>query len=420
MSTQASASTTPTLWKNNDFLKFWAGQTISVFGSAVTNLALPLTAVTVLNASPAQMGFLNTAGSLPYLLVGLFAGVWIDRRKRRPIMLAADLGRALLVGLIPLSMLLGMLRMEMLYAIMLLAGVLSVFFDVAYMAFLPALVQRSHLVEGNSKMEVSYSAAAVAGPGLAGWLIQLFSAPLAITLDALSFLVSAFSLGLIQTAEAEPEAAPNGERNLWKEIREGLQVVFGNRALWSIAGCTGTYNFFFAIWTSIYVLYLTRNLNLSPTLIGLVLAAAAPGALLASLVVEKFTRRIGLGPTIVGGILLGGASRVLILFANGPLLLSLGLLILSGFLGGFGNVVYDVNQVSLRQSITPDRLLGRMNASMRFLVWGTLPLGGLASSALSTLLGVWPTLLVGILGSTLAFLWVLLSPVRALKKIDAA
>jgi MFS family permease len=408
-------TTTPSrsLWRHSEFLKFWSGQTISVFGSAITQLALPLTAVSVLNASPAQMGFLNAAQMLPFLLVALFAGAWIDRSRRRPIMLLADLGRAVILGLIPLSMLFGLLRMEMLYVIVFLLGVMTVFFDVSYQAFLPALVQREHLVEGNSKMEISNSAAAFAGPGLAGWLIQAFSAPYAILIDAFSFLVSALTLSWIRTVEPQP--VPSAEKpNIWAEIREGLGVIFGNRILWSIAGCTGTSNFFSNVWASIFILYVSRYLNLSPAQIGLIFAMGAPGALAASLLAARISKSIGLGPTIIASTAAGGLAQLLLLAAHGPTTLVIGLLALQGFLMGFFNTLYNVNQVSLRQTITPDRLLGRMNASMRFLVWGTIPLGALAASALSTAFGVFPTIVIGVLGGLLPWLWVFFSPVRGL------
>jgi Na+/melibiose symporter-like transporter len=404
-----------TLWRNTEFLKFWVGQTISVFGSAITNLALPLTAVVALNASPAQMGFLNAAGMLPFLLVGLFAGAWIDRRRRRPIMLMADLGRALLLGMIPLSLLAGLLRMEFLYVIVFLVGVLTVFFDVSYQAFLPALVSREKLVDGNSKMEISASAAQIAGPGMAGALIQVLSAPYAIAFDAASFLVSAFSLGIIHAREPEPHPRADGA-TVWKEIGEGLHVVFGNRVLWSIAGCTGTSNFFSNLWGSIFVLYMTRNLGLTPAQIGLIFVVGAPGALLSSLVSTRIVQRVGLGNAIVGAAFFTGVSELLLLLARGPLWVTMGSLILAMLLLGFFNVMYNVNQVSLRQTITPNRLLGRMNASMRFLVWGTIPLGALASSGLSTWLGVYPTIVIGLLGGMLSFLWVFFSPVRQLKE----
>jgi MFS family permease len=402
------------LWRDPEFMKFWTGQTISVFGSAITGLALPLTAVISLNATPAQMGFLRAAGSLPFLLISLFAGAWIDRMRRRPIMLWADIGRALLLAMVPLGMLLGWLNIGFLYVLEISVGVLTVFFDIADQAYLPTLVGREHLVEGNSKMQISFSAAEITGPGIAGWLIEKLTAPLAIAFDAVSFLLSAISLSLIRTPESLPAAAQE-KHDIWKEIGDGLKVVFGNRLLWSIAGCTGSGNLFNSIWSAIFVLFLTRDLQLSPAQIGIIFAAGAPGAMLGAITSDRLAKRFGIGPTIVASAAVGGASSLLILLARGHSLAIIVPLVLAGFLSGFSNVIYNINQVSLRQAITPNRLLGRMNASMRFLVWGTIPLGALLASALGSTIGVTNTLLVGILGNSLAFLWVLLSPVRALK-----
>ena len=288
-----------TLTRNPDFLKFWVGQTISVFGSQITNLALPLTAVLVLNASSSQMGVLNALGIAPFILVGLFAGVWADRMRRRPILLASDLGRFLLLGSIPLAALGGFLTIPYLYIIIFLVGIMTVFFDVSYQAFLPSLVGREQLVEGNSKLEVSNSAAAILGPGLAGVLVQALTAPIAIIFDALSFLVSAISLRVIRSQETAPELKQAAEKNVLREIREGLHVVFGNRLLWSIAGCTATANFFGSMWQAVFILYLTRELGMPPAVQGIIFAAGAPGALLAALISARVAKRLGLGTTII-------------------------------------------------------------------------------------------------------------------------
>jgi MFS family permease len=400
-----------------EFLKFWAGQTISVFGSQITALALPLTAVLVLNASSSQMGVLNALGILPFILVGLFAGVWADRARRRPILMAADFVRFLLLGSIPLAALGGFLTIPYLYVITFLIGIATVFFDVSYQAFLPSLVGREQLVEGNSKLEVSNSAAAILGPGLAGILIQALTAPLAIIFDALSFLVSAVSLRLIRSEESIPERPQGTPQNVVREIREGLSVVFGNRLLWSIAACTATSNLFGSMWQAVYILRLTRELHVLPAVQGIIFAAGAPGALLAALFSARIAKRLGLGTTIILGIFLSNAAGLLILLANDSSLIAAAFLVGAGFFVGFGSVVYNVNQVSLRQAITPDRLLGRMNASMRFLVWGTIPLGSLIGGLLGDAIGLRPTIIIGTLLGLSAFLWIFFSPVRRLKDV---
>jgi MFS family permease len=406
------------LWHNRDYLKFWTGQTISVFGSAITGLALPLTAVSILKATAGQMGILTALATLPFLLVGLFAGVLVDRTRRRPLLLGADVARALLVGSIPLAMALGFLRIELLYVIEFLAGVATVFFDISYQSFLPSLVGREHLVEGNSKMEISSSAAAIAGPGLAGVLINLLTAPFAMVLDAISFLISAATLAWIHAPEPKP-AAPAQRPGVWREIVEGLRVVFDNTLLWHIAGCTGTSNLFSSMTNAVFILYLVRQLGLTPETLGLIFAAGAPGFLLGALIAQRWSDRLGVGPAIITSSLLCALAALLVPFARGPQPVLVAILMLAGFLMGLGQVVYNVTQVSLRQAITPGRLLGRMNASMRFLVWGTMPIGALIGGALGQTIGIYPTIVVSAAGGLLAVLWVLFSPLRGLKQQPA-
>jgi len=407
-----------TLWRRQEFLKLWSGQTVSVFGSAVTSLALPLTAVLTLSATPAQMGLLSAVATLPFLLVSLFAGAWIDRSQRKPVMIAADFGRAILLCLLPLGMLFGFLSIELLLAVQFLVGVLTVFFDVAYMAYLPTMVGRNRLVEGNSMLEISSSTAATAGPGLAGWLIELMGAPFAIVIDAASFLVSGFTLSWIRSPEPAP--APNAARKaLWLEIGDGLKVVTESPVLRSIAACSAMANLFSSLWGAIYILYLTRELQITPALLGIIFATGAPGALLGAVLSERAARKFGPGPTIIAASALSGLSGTLVLLAHGSMVWIAAVLILSEVCLGATNVIYNVNQLSLRQAVTPNRLLGRMNASMRFLIWGTLPLGGLLAGLLGSTIGVPATLAVGILGKACAFFWILFSPVRNLKNQPA-
>ena len=416
----AAVSSPPTsLSRNPEFLKLWVGQTISVFGSQITNLALPLTAVLVLNATSSQMGVLNAVGFMPFILVGLFAGVWADRMRRRPILMAADVGRFVLLGSIPLAALGGFLTIPYLYVAIFLIGIMTVFFDVSYQSFLPSLVGREQLVEGNSKLEVSNSAAAILGPGLGGFLVQTLTAPIAIFFDAISFLISAISLRLIHSKEDLPERPHGEQQNMLREIREGLGVIFGNRLLWSIAGCTATSNLFGSMLQPVFIVYLNRQLHMEPAVQGIIFAAGAPGALLAALLGARVTKRLGLGISIMGGIFVATASSLLVVFATDASLLTAVILVVMFFLGSFGNVLYNVNQVSLRQAITPDRLLGRMNASMRFLIWGTIPLGSLIGGLLGDAIGLRATIILAVIGGISPFLWILFSPVRRLKEIPA-
>jgi MFS family permease len=403
------------LWRHPEFGKLWAGQTVSLFGSAISQLAIPLTAALVLNASPTQMGLLGAFEFAPFLLLSLFAGVWVDRLRRRPILIITDFGRALLIGSIPVAALAGVLRIEQLYVVGLLSGVLTVFFDVAYQAYLPVLVHRAHLVEGNSKLQASEAVAQIAGPGLAGVLVQLITAPMAMAVDAASFLASVAFLGLIRTPEPEPERHQKGVSSIWTELREGLAVVLGNPLLRSIAGCTATANLFGNALQAVYVLYATRQLGIGPALLGLIFAAGGPGALLGSLLAGRLARQFGLGATIIGSSVVSALSTLLIPLASGPTLVVAGILMLASFSVGMTNPIYNINQVSLRQAITPDRLQGRMNASVRFLVWGTIPIGALMGGLLGEALGLRPTIAAMALCTLLAPLWVLFSPVRTLR-----
>lgn len=406
------------LWRHGDFLKLWSGETISQLGSQVTLLALPLTAVLILHATAGEMGILTAAETAPFLLIGLFSGVVVDRMRRRPILIATDLGRFGLLLCVPLLDLVHQLRIEYLYAIAFLSGILTVFFEIAYQSYLPTLVGREQLVEGNSKLEVSRSGAQIAGPGLAGVLVSLVTAPLAIFADALSFLASALFLGWIHTVEPSP-VRHGPERSIWADIGEGLRVVLGNPLLRSIAGCTGTSNLFGSITSAILVLYATRDLGIGAGLLGLIFMAGNVGFLLGALLSGRIPQWIGLGPTITYSVLVGGAGWLLVPLAGGPRWAVVLMLIGAQFIGGFGSPVYNVNQVSLRQTITPDRVQGRMNASMRFIVWGTLPIGSLIGGALGGAIGLRPTLWVAAVGGLLAFLWVQLSPVVKLKEQPA-
>ncbi len=411
-------TTASSLWRHRDFMRLWASQTVSLFGSQVTNLALPLTAALTLKATPAQMGLLGAAGFAPFLLLGLFAGVWVDRRRRRPIMIAADVGRAAVLALIPVLALLHALRVEQVYAIAFVAGTLTLFFDVAYTSYLPSLVSRERLSEGNAKLEGSASAAGLAGPGLAGVLAQVFSPPLALIVDAVSFVFSAVFLRSIRVVEAPP-APTTREDGVWRGIGQGLRLLLGNKLTRATVSAAATLVLCSSIGSSVFVLYLTRDLRLPPALVGLVYLAGGLGALPGAVVCGAVTRRIGVGPAIVVGACAESVFKLLILAASGPPLVALAVLMVAETLAGFAAIIWDINQLSLRQGLTPTRLLGRMNASFRFLVWGMIPLGALLGGFLGVQIGLRATLTVSILGGLLAPLWVLFSPVRSLRILPA-
>lgn len=390
------------LWRHPDFLRLWAGQTISQFGSQVTVLALPLAAVLTLAATPAQMGALVALQFLPNLLLSPLAGAWVDRLRRRPLLIAADFGRLALLGSIPLAAALGRLSLAQLYAVALLTGGLTVLYDVAWSAYLPTLIGRAHLVEGNSKLQASAALAQIAGPGLAGGLVQLATAPLALVVDALSFLASALLVGRIRAPEPMP-APPGEHRPLRRAIGDGLRLVGVTPTLRALATCSALANLAYALHAAVVLVYLARDLALAPALQGAILAVGSASGLPAALLADRVTRRAGLGPTLIGAQALMGLGALLVPAAGGTGAASIALLVAAHLLWGAARVVYTIGATSLRQAVTPAPLQGRVAASLR-LTWGTLPLGALLGGLLGEWLGPRPALVVAGLGLLLATL----------------
>jgi MFS family permease len=394
-------------------MKLWAGQTISELGSRITRDGLPLAAVLTLGATPAQMGLLAAIGSAPVLLLGLVAGVWVDRLRRRPIMIVADLGRAALLITIPAAALLGVLNIWQLYIVAALTGILTLFFDVAYQSYLPSLVERENIVEGNSKLALSGSVAEFAGPTLTGFLVQTLTAPIAILFDALSFLVSVVSVALVR----KPEPAPvptQGRQNIGREAVEGLRVVLDNPVLRAFAGRSGTASFFGNFLAGLYGLYAIRVLGLGPAALGVIIAMGGAGDFLGALLAGRVVQRIGLGPTLVGASVLTGFIGFLLPLAGGPPIMAAAFLVAGQLFGDMSRTIYDINSVSLRQVITPDRLLGRTNASMQLLEAGVGPMGAMVGGILAEVMGVRQAVFISALGSLCASLWLIFSPVREL------
>jgi MFS family permease len=399
-------------------MKLWTGQSISLVGTAITQLALPLTAIVILKATPFEVGLLATFEFLPFLLVGLPAGVWVDRLSRRRILIVADVGRAITLGSIPIAYELGFLHIFQLYVVAFLTGILTVFFEVAYQSYVPSLVERDQLVDGNGKLEISRSGAQLAGPGVAGPLIQLVKAPVAIVVDALSYVGSVLFLILIRKKEPPVERlSPDGEPapKMRTQIKGGLHYVLGNRYLRSIAACTATSNLFGNVGFAVLLLFAVRVLELTPGAIGIILAIGNVGFLGGAFVSGRISKRLGVGRTILFSAIVFSAAGILIPLATPSS--AWPILIASIVVGGFGGVVYNVNQVSLRQAITPERMQGRMNATMRFMVWGTIPIGAFLGGVLGSTIGLRPTLWVGAIGSTLSFVPLLFSPVPGLHTI---
>ena len=397
------------LWRQRDFLSLWGAETISQFGSQVTFLALPLVAILVLDESAFRVAALTTAQFLPFLLFTLPAGVWVDRLRRRPILIAGDVGRGLVLASVPVAHWADALTIWQLYAVAFLVGVGTVFFDVAYQSYLPSLVGRDQVLEGNSKLEISRAASTIGGPGLAGGLVSALTAPVAIVVDAISFLASASLLGLIRTQEDVP---PREERrSLLAELREGLRYVFRHPYQRGMVAATAISNFFGQLVFSLLLVYAVRELGLTAGTIGLALSIGSLGTLVAALTARRIGARLGVGRTITLAALLFGPATLLIALA--PERAALPAIVVSMLVLSFGGILYNVTAISLIQAITPDRLLGRANASRRFVVWGVIPLGGLAAGALASTIGLRETMIVGGLGGALAVVPILLSPIRS-------
>jgi MFS family permease len=400
-------------------LKLWAGESVSVLGSQVTLLAVPTVAILILHAGPFQVGVLSALEFLAFPTLGLVAGVYADRLRRRPIMIVCDIGRALALGSIPVTFVLGVLTLEQLYLVALLTGIFTVFFDVSYQSYLPALVDRANLVEGNTKLEISRSTAQVAGPAIAGFLIQLIGGAKAVAIDALSFLFSALALAFIRKSEPVPQpSTASGARGFIPEMREGIDVVFRSPILWRIAGCTATSNLGSnMIFGAVFLIFAYRQLHLSAAVVGLIFAIGSVGALLGALVAAWVVRRLGIGPTLGLAPVIGGLAVLAtpLALVGAPVLV----LAAAGFIEGLTVPIYNISQVSLRQAITPDRVQGRMNATMRTIVWGTIPLGAFVGGILGTSIGLVQTIVIGGIVSVAAALWIFLGPVIRLKEQPA-
>ena len=416
------------------FLRLWAAETISHFGSSITGIALPFVAITLLNAGPLEVAILNLADFLPFLLIGLLAGALVDRLPRRAVLIGSDLGRAALILTIPVTYLAGLLTLTQLIAVGFSVGVLTVFFDVAYQAYLPSLIGRKDLVEGNSKLEFSRSAASLLGPGLGGLLVEVLRAPVAMLVDAISFLASALLLTTIKDRAAAAnltigETPEKGDSRTEKpahgamrrEVAEGLRFVFGHPVLRTIGAATATSNLFSSIGGAAFMLFAINELKMSPALIGAAFSIGSVGGLVASLVAGRLSRRFGVGRVIVATVALGGPFEFAVgLGSAGADALNLLLIAAAGFAMGGSGTIYNINQVSLRQAITPEAMSGRMNATMRWFVWGTMPIGSIIGGIIGETLGVRAAILIGGAGATLAFVPLLFGPVWRIKEMPTA
>jgi MFS family permease len=408
----------PGLWRHRDFLRLWAGETVSFFGSEITELALPLAAVLTLGADARELGLLGAARFAPYLVFTLPVGVIADRVRRRPILVWANLGRAVAIGLVPVLAAVGLLTFPLLLAVAFAVGVLTVFFEVTYVSYLPSVVGREHLVEGNSRLQASASVAAIGGPGLGGLLVELLTAPMALAVDAVSYLVSALTLASIRAHETARSA---GARvSALEQVAEGFRLLRQHPALRALAGVAGTYNLF-SQWISVlFVLFAIQELGISPTTLGLVLSAGAAGALLGAVMADPVARWFGIGRALVWAVVLECVAMLPIGLVTGPLPIVLAVLVTVFAVNGCFVTMSSVHALAYRQAVAPQGMLGRISASYRIIGYGGIPLGAVLGGLAGETFGVRTGLVVGSIGLLAAAALVLTSPLRDVRELPQA
>ncbi len=409
------ATAAPTLWRDGDFLRLWSASTISIFGSLITRTALPFAAILVLNAGPIEISALRSMELIAALLIGLVAGAWVDRLRRRPIMIWADVGRALLLGSIPVAFILGGLTLPHLLLVAFAAALLSTFFDVADNAFLPTIVPRERLVAANSALTASGSVAEFSAFGIGGFLIELFTAPIAIAVDALTFVASGALLATIR--RKEPPTRTRAEREpVLREIRDGMRIVARSPTLRALALSHGGTHILWGVFGTVYLLYATNDLGLGPAAIGVIAGLGGAGSLAGAALAPRLTRRFGIGPTILVGMIgftLGNA--IIPLAPAGAALIGAAFLSTQQLVGDAFGTVYEIVEVSLIQSITSDRVLGRVNATIHtFTTLMTLG-GAVIGGVIGELLGLRAAFALGILGGVLSIAVIWFSPVRRIR-----
>ncbi len=406
------------LWRHPDFRKLWVGQTISVFGSYVSGFAIPIIAVITLDASPLAVAVLSATGMIPGFLLGLVAGVWVDRLHRRPILIATDLGRAAILLTIPIAAALDALTIPHLVLAAFATSTLSAFFDLAYRSYLPSLVRTDQLVEGNSKLQATASAAEVSGFAIAGGLVQLLTAPVAVLVDVATFLASAASLIRIQTTETvHTISAEPGEGGTLREITEGLGFVRHHPTLRILVLAAAAWELCRGMVGAVIFIFVARELDLSPALIGVIFGVGGISALLGALVTERAIARGGIGPTIIVCFALSGLAILFLPLAAGPVPLVVICLAAQQLAGDGFATIHEIGRVSLIQGLTPDRLQGRVNGAVRSLEWGSALLGLLLGGLLAELIGLRPTLVLAAFGCLITPIVLARSPIRRLMSL---
>lgn len=411
-----SAVTRRTLWRQRDFLLLWSGQSISEFGSAVTKLALPLTAVLVLKASAFQVGLLSAATTVAFLVLALPAGVVVSRWAKRRLMIGCDVGRMIVIGSVPVAATAGFLTLPQMYITAVVAGLLSVFFDIAYQSYLPLLIDRDQLMDGNGKLGTSHELAQVGGPGLGGSLVSILGAAGAMTADAISFAISAWSLVLIRTPEPSLSPAPKEtlpRQAALDQIKDGLRFLFRHSILRNIVACSGLVNLFLSVTVAVQIVFLVRVVHVSPVYIGLLLALSTCCGAIGGLASGRLTRWIGGARIIWVSMLVFSATGLLIPLTEPGWRL---ILFVCGWGGtSFGVVVYNVGQVSYRQVTCPPQILSQVNATARWIVTGAQPIGGVLGGVLATTVGARDALWIAAGGAWMSGLLLFFSPLRRMR-----
>ncbi|WP_106815453.1 MFS transporter [Microbacterium timonense] len=406
------------LWHDRNFLTLWSGQALSQFGAQITELAIPVLAVLILDATEWEVGVLNAAQVAAFLVVGLPAGAWIDRMRKRHVMIVADAVRAAALGTLPLLALFGALEIWHMILVALVMGVATVFFDVSNQSIIPSLVRTDQIAEANGKLQSTEQLAGLAGPAMGGWLVGVLAAPLAILITVGTYLAS--FVALLFTRDHEQLRAPEDHKPLLHEIAEGLRWVFGNPLLRRIVGTTGVANFFGTIAATLLPIFALRELGLTPQMLGVVFSLSAVGGLLGAIATPHILKRVGEARAIPISAIAFCVSPFFLPAISLVPALAFPLLVVQFFVTSFTILLYNVTQVTFRQRITPSRLLGRMNASIRFVVWGVMPIGALLAGALGTWIGTVPTLWIAASGELLAGLFVVIGPFWSMRELPDA
>jgi MFS family permease len=414
-----SMTTVESVRRNPGFLWLWGGQGISIFGEQFTGLAIPVLAVTLLHAVAWQLGILNAASTAAFLIVGLPAGAWVDRWLKRRVMITADVTRALALAVVPILWFTHLLNIWELLIIVAVVGVASVFFDVGYQSYIPLLVKPEQVGPANSTLEATAQVGRIGGPAIAGALLTIISAPALIIIDSVSYVVSFLSLSRIR--DTEQPADPADRQPLYKEIAEGVRFVAKQPLIRSISGTTATSNFFSTLGFTVFPIFALRTLGIGTLGFGIVLSAGSIGGLLGATLTPKVARLFGEGRVIpISAVVFGIAFLPVPLSALLHGTAAVVLLSIGEFFTSFVVLIYNITQVTLRQRLCPPRLLGRMNASIRCLVWGVMPIAALVSGVLGGALGIVPTMWIAFGGGMTACLWVVFSPLRHLRELPTS